>query len=124
MIVTVLSLLVQVQSTFACNMMDHPSGPVKECCCHHKSTAPNPDSDQKPCCDYSLELSFKSSPDGSAPLVLPVQLELNAPVDVLPSYTLAWTHEDLVTSSPVWLHDFDPPNSGTDTYLTTLRLRI
>lgn len=123
-IVTVLSLLLQVQSTFACEMMDHQSGPVKECCCDHKSTAPNPDPDQKPCCDFSLDLSFKNNPDGSAPLVLPLQLDLSPPIDIVPSYTFAWTHQDLVSSKPVWLHDYAPPNSGTDTYLTTLRLRI
>lgn len=122
-IVTVLSLLVQVQSTFACAMMDD-SGPAKECCCGHKSTAPNPDSDQSPCCDFSLDLSFKNSQDGSAPLVLPLQLDLSPPVYAIPSYTLAWTHQDLVSSKPVWLHDFGTHNSGTHTYLTTLRLRI
>ena len=126
-VITLLGLLLQAESAFACQMMED-AGPAKECCCGDKATTPNPEPDhqpdQSPCCDFSLELSFKNSHDGSSsPLLISTQPDHSPPLQAIPSYTLAWSGQD-TSRMPAWRRDFDPGHSGTHTYLNTLRLRI
>lgn len=126
-VTTLLGLLLQVQTAFACQMMD-AAGPAKACCCGDKATHPNPEPDhepdQSPCCDFSLELSFKNIHDGSSPpLLISTQPDHSPPVYAIPSYTLAWS-EPGTLRAPAWRRDFAPARSGTHTYLATLRLRI
>lgn len=120
-------LLLQVEPAFACQM-EEKAGPAKECCCIDNTTAPNPDSDpavdQNPCCDFSLELSFKNSQNGSsAPLLISTRSDHSPPVQAISGYVPVGSGPD-AGRMPAWRRDFDPAHSGTHTYLTTLRLRI
>lgn len=121
--ITLLGLLLQAESAFACRMMED-AGPSKECCCGDKPAVPtsHQHADQRPCCDFSLELSFKSSDDDSSPLLISTQSGNSPPLYAAPGYTFSGSPREL--AGTIWRRDFDPGHPGTQTYLTTLRLRI
>lgn len=124
-----LGLLLQVQTVFACQMMDH-SGPIEHCCCGEMAAqkqSSDGQSDHSPCCDISTELTLKAS-----------DLETNEPVALqsspafeLPQATFVFLIVSLwpETANPPLPPanrdlDADPGSPGTDTYLSTLRLRL
>ena len=123
MVMTLLGLLLQAESAFACQMMD-AAGPAKECCCGDKPVVPisHQHADQRLCCDFSFELSFKNSYDDSSPLLVSVQSGHSPPLYAAPGYTLNGSSHE--RAGVTWRRDFDPAHPGTQTYLTTLRLRI
>ena len=126
--IMLLSLLLQVQTVFACQMMDH-GGPIKHCCCDDMDTQREVEEDQTNhsfCCDISSELTLKASDiEADDPVTQPsptfeipqVKLAFLL-VSLLPELTDAHTRTGIV--------DFhtDPGHPGTATYLSTLRLRI
>ncbi len=124
-----LSLLLQVQTVFACQMMDH-SGPIEHCCCDDMAANENADEttkEQSKCCDISNELTVKAADtDGGGPVALSSHSSLD-PHSATLVFLLVTLWPELVQpqSSPIIrdLND-DPGHPGTQTYLSTLRLRI
>ncbi len=126
--IMLLSLLLQVQTVFACQMMDH-GGPIKHCCCDDMDTQREVEKDQTNhsfCCDISSELTLKASDiEADDPVTQP------APTFEIPQVKLVFLLISLwpeLTNNPssmgiVEFHT-DPGHPGTATYLSTLRLRI
>ncbi|MBL4865609.1 MAG: hypothetical protein JKY67_04450 [Pseudomonadales bacterium] len=124
-----LGLLLQVQTVFACQMMEH-SGPIKHCCCGDMAVQKQADDGQSEhlsCCDISTELTLKASDLESND---PVALQ-SGPAFELPQTTLVFLLVSLwpeVANPPllpeIWDLDADPGSPGTNIYLSTLRLRI
>ena len=115
-----LSLLLQVQSVFACQMMER-SGNVADCCCDDEP-------ENKPdCCDYSSELALKALPD-EVEEALATQLnqlsELSSPVFITLLFSLWSIEPQPILALIAWDFDHDPGDPGSATYLSTLRLRI
>ena len=126
--VMLLSLLLQVQTVFACQMMDH-SGPIKHCCCGDMATQKQSNEDQtnhSSCCDISSELTLKASDlEADDPVTPPgLAFELSQATLVFLLVTLWPEFATHPTSAEVWDFHADPDNPGTQTYLSTLRLRI
>lgn len=128
LLLTLISVLLQVQSAFACQMME-VSGPAKDCCCgdpvdradllgltqtHHGD----------PCCDFSLEVSFNELDVGSAPLWSPAQLLDHDPPDVPLAYTLPIVPVPVRHATVASYSVTNPSDPGSQTYLATQRLRI
>jgi hypothetical protein len=122
----------QAQSVFACPMMDKVVH--GDCCCAGQNedkdcvdatcdTALPVDPD--PCCDQSVELSLDTDARLDTPLLKPVEVSsaVDPPVAILVVYLdfLLPQAEALV---PVFSTPSEVSHSGTDTYLTTQRLRI
>ncbi len=81
-VLLILSLLIQVQSVFACSMMEH-QGPAKDCCCELMVMS----SKAGACCEFSQQVSFKAAqPDQSVGL-----LAANAAPDQAPLFLLRST---------------------------------
>lgn len=124
-----LGLLLQVQTVFACQMMDH-SGPVEHCCCDDMAANENTDEasgECSVCCDISNELTIKAADtDGDEPVALSSHSSLDPPAARL-AFLLVTLWPELVQSQPspaIWDLKADPRHPGTQTYLSTLRLRI
>lgn len=123
-----LGLLFQVQTVFACQMVDTHRGLASDCCCESMTMAsdeaPMPDHDGS-CCDLENTLSLKDSDDDSPSIV---QARL---VPDLPEASLAFVLVSLdllpeVTAAPsalVAIGD-SPGDPGSHTWLKTRRLRI
>ncbi len=127
--IMLLSLLLQVQTVFACEMMDY-NGPIEHCCCDEMESQKKESNDldgTSDCCDIHGELFFKASDlQGDEPIILQAN-----PAFELPQATLIfllvslWPDINHPKFSPdLWHLDADPGNPGTATYLSTLRLRI
>lgn len=123
-----LGLLLQVQTVFACQMMEH-SGPIKHCCCGEMATQKQSDDEasHSPCCDIGTELTLKAS-DTENNEAVALQ---STPVLELPQATFVFLMVSLwpeIANPPLspesWDLDADPGDPGTGTYLSTLRLRI
>jgi hypothetical protein len=122
----------QAQSVFACPMMDKVVH--GECCC----VGPSEDKDcvdatceaalpvgSDPCCDQSVELSLDTDARLDTPILKPI--EVSSEVD--PPVAILVVHLDLLLPQaealvPVFSTPPEVSHSGTDTYLTTQRLRI
>ena len=124
-----LSLLLQVQSVFACQMMDH-SGLTKHCCCDDMMAAKgsnDPHELASPCCDFSSELTLKGADlEDGEPVAVQAQPSPELPqaafISILASL---WPDEiDLSQQQTFWDWESDPGHLGTDIYLSTQRLRI
>ncbi len=123
------SLLLQIQTVFACQMMDH-SGPIEQCCCDDMATSKGTTeaSDERlGCCDISNELTIKAmDTDGDEPVAISSHSSLDPPAAAL-VFLLVTLWPELVQSQPSPATsdlDADPGHPGTQTYLSTLRLRI
>ena len=110
-------------------MMDH-SGPIEHCCCDDMATNENTDDvsdEQSKCCDISNELTIKAADtEGDEPVAVSSYSSLDPPSATL-IFLLATLWPELVQSqsSPIiWDLNADPGHPGTQTYLSTLRLRI
>lgn len=122
-------LLFQIQTVFACQMMDH-SGPIEHCCCDNMAANQYSDEatkEQSKCCDISNEVTIKAADtDGGGPVALSSHSSLD-PHSATLVFLLVTLWPELVQpqSSPIIrdLND-DPGHPGTQTYLSTLRLRI
>ncbi len=124
-----LSLLLQVQSVFACQMMDH-NGLAEHCCCGEMKDAMASGENQvpaSPCCDFSSELTLKGADlESNEPVAIQAQSSLELPQAAF-LFILAslWPFEpDLSFQQTFWDWDTNPGHPGTHTYLSTLRLRI
>lgn len=123
------SLLFQIQTVFACQMMDH-SGPIEHCCCD--VTTANKSTDEaldmhSDCCDIDTELEVKTvDGDKNKPVLALSQPSLDPPPATLVFLLVTlWPELVQASSSPViWDLEANPGHAGTQTYLTTLRLRI
>ncbi|MBN4055611.1 hypothetical protein JYU12_02585 [bacterium AH-315-K03] len=122
-----LSVLFQVQTVFACQMMDH-SGPLEQCCCGEMATQKNTLNDKADavgCCDISSELTVKvGDPEEGSSLVIQsnflIELAHSLFFVLYPSF---WFEASFpLLTLDVW--DLKPNSAGTQTYLSTLRLRI
>ncbi|MCK5887253.1 hypothetical protein [Alcanivorax jadensis] len=123
-----LGLLFQVQTVFACQMVDTHRGLASDCCCESMAMtsdeAPMPDRNGG-CCDLENTLSLKDS-DNDSPSIVQARL-----VPDLPEASLAFVLVSLdllpdVTAAPsalVAIGD-NPVDSGSHTWLETRRLRI
>ena len=124
----ILTILLQVQSSFACEMMD-TSGPAEHCCCDEmKSQNSDEINDASECCEFSSELTLKGADlEDDEPIVIQVQsgVELPQPVFVFVMASL-WPPSQPDTRSlyPTSDQPDDPGNSGTHTYSVTQRFRI
>lgn len=122
----------QVQSVFACPMMDEVMH--GECCCvGHKADEDCVNADcagavhaiTDPCCERSVTISIDEEARQDAPIVKPVEVrsDVDPPtgiVPIIPDFVL-------LPSRVARLLEFSPPDpfkSGSDTYLITQRLRI
>lgn len=124
-----LGLLLQVQTVFACQMMEH-SGHAEHCCCDEMVTDNNAKKTAEhdsPCCDFNSEISLKNAQvEDDEPVIFQQNYLVELPHSAL-FYIIAslWSLE---IEPPVqfiaWNFDHDPSVLGTDTYLSTLRLRI
>lgn len=119
-LVAILLLLLQVQSVFACEMIEH-SGPVSECCCGEMIDGQTPDCG---CCTVETGLSLKADFDSSE-IPLPAaqysleQPDLHGPPDYRWPQTLAPPSSvHFITLSP------SVASPGRLTWLATRRLRI
>ena len=124
-----LGLLLQVQTVFACQMMEH-SGHAEHCCCDEMVTDNNAKKTAEhdsPCCDFNSEISLKNPQvEDDEPVILQQNYLLELPqVTLFYIITSLWPLE---IKQPVqfiaWEFGHNPSALGTDTYLSTLRLRI
>jgi len=122
------ALLLQVQSVFACQMMDN-SGPIEQCCCDDESSPAAVGEAQHSamqCCDYGLEVSMDVDIDEDHPVLLTSHSSLDPP-PIAVYFILAALWPELEQTSPapaLWDLDSQPAHPGTETWLSTLRLRI
>lgn len=124
-----LSLLLQAQSVFACQMMDH-SGAAEHCCCDamklKKDSNDNPET-ASPCCDFSSRLTLKGAGlEDEDPIVVQSQSSFELPPAAFILVLADLWRVETGPSQPrtFWVWDSDPDNPGTHTYLSTQRLRI
>lgn len=110
-------------------MMDH-SGPIEHCCCDDMPANENTDEvfdEQSKCCDISNKLTVKAADtDGDEPVAVSSHSSLDPPAATF-IFLLAilWPEFVQSQSSPIiWDLNADPGHPGTQTYLSTLRLRI
>ncbi len=123
-----LGLLFQVQTVFACQMVETHRGLASDCCCESMAMpsdeAPMPDHNSG-CCDLENTLSLKDS-DNDSPSIVQARL-----VPDLPEAALAFVLVSLdllpdVTAAPsalVAIGD-NPGDPGSHIWLETRRLRI
>ncbi|WP_069945649.1 hypothetical protein [Alteromonas macleodii] len=130
--IMLLSLLMQVQSVFACQMMDH-SGPIEECCCENMAAASIERSDLKDsnegdaCCEIEANLSLKELDlEDDAAVISKINSSAELPIGALIFLvTTLWPELGSTDSNDRgWSFESDPSNPGTSTYLSTQRLRI
>jgi hypothetical protein len=122
----------QVQSVFACPMMDEVMH--GECCCvGHKADedcvnadcAGAVDATTDPCCERSVSISIDEEARQDAPIIKSV--EVRSDVDPPTGIVATLPDFDLLPRRVAHRVDFSPSDSfksGSDTYLITQRLRI
>lgn len=122
------SLLFQIQTVFACQMMEH-SGPIEDCCCDDMAineSADEASDNRSECCDISNELTLKADAGEQQPATVFSRSSLDPPPVTL-VFLLVTLWPELVQSQPslvIWDLETNPGHPGTRTYLSTLRLRI
>lgn len=121
------SLLFQIQTVFACQMMDH-SGPIEHCCCDDMTASKNSDKaleKHSNCCDIDTKLTVKAVDADKDEPALVSQPSLDPPLAALVVLLITLWPEFQASPSPIiWDLEADPGHPGTQTYLSTLRLRI
>lgn len=129
--IMLLSLLMQVQSVFACQMMEH-SGPIENCCCEDMAASIER-SDLKDtnegdaCCEIEANLSLKELDlEDDAAVISKINSSAELPtVALVFLITTFWPELGSTDSNDRgWSIESDPSNPGTSTYLSTQRLRI
>lgn len=123
-----LNLFFQVQTVFACEMMEH-AGSIEDCCCDTDliNTDVRAPEIYTPCCDIGTELTVKGVDANKKQALLPFfQASLDIPPATFILLSLSvWPDSVLSLSSPpFWDLNSNPDDPGTQTYLSTLRLRI
>lgn len=124
-----LSLLVQIETVFACHMMAN-SGPIKHCCCAESKSATDPapqhsaDDGKELCCDFNTALNLNDSASDSdspwaAPTGFSLQLSYLAALISLAAVLMLGTDK----AGHLFPHHL-PGHAGTYTWLYTQRLRI
>lgn len=123
--IALLALLLQVQTVFACEMMEY-SGPVAECCCGDMADESLAGGGQPECgcCTFDTRISFNAEAQERQPVLPGTQLALELPqlTGPPPSHwppILAPPAPGQPTHTPS-----SPAHPGTLTYLATRRLRI
>jgi len=122
------ALLLQVQSVFACQMMDH-GGPVEHCCCDGESS-PMAGSELQnsamQCCDYGVEVSMDVDINEGHSVLLISHSSLDPPpIGVFFILATLWPEFKQTSPTPVlWDLESQPAHPGTNTWLSTFRLRI
>ncbi len=126
---TVLTGFLQVQTVYACEMMDQVF--LNECCCGDKQPCADLDcgdllsSGQQNCCEISVEIN--TNPDEAQAVILEAPYQVRSDVDppganstIIPDtpefYTSATTYD--------WPVARTFPTTAQQTYLLTQRLRI
>lgn len=122
------ALLLQVQTVFACQMMDQ-SESIEHCCCDDDASSTamcNDQTDSAQCCKYSINIAMDIAGDGSDPVIITSHSSLDPPPITI-VFLLAALWPDISQAAlPLVLWDLasKPANSGTNTWLSTLRLRL
>ena len=127
-VVMLCALLLQVQTVFACQMMDH-SGPIEHCCCDDDSSPMAMGNDQASsmqCCEYSLNVSMGVEVDENEPVILTSYSSLDPPPTTIVFLLVAlWPELTQASQPPLhWDLESQPAHPGTSTWLSTSRLRI
>ncbi|WP_372748912.1 hypothetical protein [Litorivivens sp.] len=117
-----LSLLIQAQGVFACQIDESHSGALEHCCCEADNLEAM--SSGPGCCDFGVEWQVTGSDpdDRYDALFLDIQPLLKLPPTALASLPLLPSRA-VQAVSYLKPEPSDSP-SGRSTYLTTLRLRI
>lgn len=133
MVLILMGLFFQVQTVFACQMMDL-SGSMDHCCCDDMASmkdeaAPKVlDMPRIECCDIDLNLNHKISDidHESDPIALTPPPDTKPSLDLLIlAIVTLWPELTVISAMPVARElRFDPAHPGTTTYLATQRLRI
>lgn len=125
MILLLLSLLFQVRTVFACQMMAS-SEPTAHCCCNHVELTEKHQYASESCCELSAKLTLKEPDlDKEFPVVVPAQPALDLPDAASFLLTAGWPEEVFVSTDNISY--ISTPRfglSGSRTYLSTHRLRI
>ncbi len=118
-----LSLAVQAQGVFACQLDESMSGAMEHCCCDGDAMDSMP-STQGGCCDFDVQLQLTGSDpeDQHDALFLDVQPLLKLPPTAVSSDLYSLAAPTAVTASHYVDHTL--ARAGRTTYLSTLRLRI
>lgn len=125
----ILSLLLNVETVFACQMMGH-SGPIEHCCCDEmkQQKAAGAMKAATVCCDFDTELTVKLIDiDKDKPFVFVDSYAFDPPAWLAISLLFFLLWSALIRSLPgLFLSrpDGDPGHVGTQTWLSTSRLRI
>lgn len=124
----IVTLLLQVQTVFACDMMG-TGGDVDHCCCDDMKPSSGDDLDiESECCEFSNELSVKDNAINEEPVLIQAYSNGDLPqTDILVVMASLWTKPpvDATTAQNIFYDQFNKPvNAGTHTYLETQRLRI
>lgn len=127
-VVMLCALLLQVQTVFACQMMDH-SGPIEHCCCDDDASPmaiENNQHDAMQCCEVSINVSMDVESDEIEPVVRTSHSSLDPPpITVVFLLAALWPEVTQVSQPPVlWDLESKPAHPGTSTWLSTSRLRI
>lgn len=121
-----LGLLLQVQTVFACPMMNIEVT-VEHCCCEREQSMLNQNSADDSCCELQNKLTLKEPDlDKDLPVIVqkPSAVELpNVAPYLLPS--VIWPDDFFIAGAHVtWTERPNTSHPGTRTYLSTQRLRI
>tara|TARA_B100000676_G_scaffold286813_1_gene316767 strand:+ start:608 stop:1051 length:444 start_codon:yes stop_codon:yes gene_type:complete len=123
-----LGLLFQVQTVFACQMVESHRGLATDCCCESMAMpsdeAPMPDHNGG-CCDLENTLSLKDS-DDETPSIVQARLLPDLPEASLAFVLVSLDFLPEPTAAPSGQADFrdNPGDPGSLTWLETRRLRI
>ena len=137
MVLVLLGLLFQVQTVFACQMMDM-NEPMEQCCCDDSepmaSTTDSKifDSSTMDCCDIDFNIKVANinanNDEGNKTddFALRLRPDIKPFIDVL-IVVVATIYTELAIAPDAFIAyetGFAPANSGTTTYLASQRLRI
>ena len=126
-----LSILLQVQTVFACEMMEH-SGTLEQnemmehCCCDDERSEQLASGGMTSCCEFSYEVTAEVFDDNSHEVVAINAfpgLDFTEFISSAPTQTFQLVDVLAVAVAPHAIL-IAPPVSGSDTFLITRRLRI
>lgn len=123
-----LGLLFQVQTVFACQMVESHRGLASDCCCE-EMVMPGDDASvltvASDCCDLENTLSLKDS-DDETPSIVQARLLPDLPEASLAFVLVSLDFLPEPTAAPSGQADFrdNPGDPGSLTWLETRRLRI
>lgn len=127
MAVIVFALLAQIERAVACDMMINPSVPASDHCYKHNTCDQQANQNTRSCCDFSSAHALKSghcNDDHETITNQSLAGKLNPDFHMA---LIAVSLADVFSSSSItFIHLPDQASSlpGTQTYLTTQRLRI